>query len=968
MEIEKLDIDSIFVKYTINEIRDIEQEIKDDMDRKKEELRSMVGERYRDLIEAADAIFEMKTCAKGVEQFVHLLNDKCGKIDHTLVTQSTSSSNSKSDRQSFKLTIVLSVQILTETRRRCWMFLEENNFVAAARQYLLAQHMAASLSSSNDDERLDADSQKAIVAANRLWDQTRQMKKTILKKCRLYLKNTDANVEILANALSTLIAFGNESIEQILKDFLAAKLDTIKESYQNANVKQSSKDTVRQLLVVLINTIFELDILFSKNDDTTDKYDLLKKYISMFFNTSNSDINFKNNNILSYSQQQMLNIQETFFKNCEPVDLTEYESQQQQLVQNAVENWLKTVLDVVKSGLNELLNHITSLKPLLHLKSSLVSLLTEERMKNWSVICNRLLNGNDKEIQLWNNLIKIQLRTRAKEVLHVRFDQFNQTAIQKIEHCLDAFQKSANKNEKHFSREFNVLQYIWSDIDNTIPSDYVWTPSQSRIPVGDAKFSLKAVAISMDLQSLCRELDDELRQILDDVNEFSIAEFSTISSLSDTILSSSSTNNNNNASMYSDSGFIEEHLEECVMKFCTTFLARLRQIANDNEKIGDEEQTLNSLIWLGSCARAIPIVCKNLKNSLELVTNMTDSTNNTSMERKVRGISQPKRTLEKTEKTSWLKTREMFMTTHIDLFKQWIIHLSANIDMHLRNKLSTFLDDIPTVLWNKIEIVETLETDKTYKSVIRVPMYCTPFIEELLFYSCQQINQALAHGLDKELSSDMAYRLLQTFLNVYESWWLNDAQKRISQKRIQTRIIQIVYDLRFVHMLLERKDNTNNTKDINERFFKLIENIESEIDPFDLNVLSPYMHDHLQQIVPRSSLLFGHLITNDRLIPSKPLQMNTKDTNNILSLSSCPQRFSLLPIATNISSTSSSSGQIISSKGTILKSNIIHEHNNNNNNNDNTENDSGLASFRPLTTNVAEVATYYSKWFQNMVK
>lgn len=54
----------------------------------------------------------------------------------------------------------------------------------------------------------------------------------------------------------------------------------------------------------------------------------------------------------------------------------------------------------------------------------------------------------------------------------------------------------------------------------------------------------------------------------------------------------------------------------------------------------------------------------------------------------MRGISQPKRTFEKvsqlefpsvlnlltdfqfqTEKTSWLKTREMFMTTHIDLFK-----------------------------------------------------------------------------------------------------------------------------------------------------------------------------------------------------------------------------------------------------------------------------------------------------------
>jgi hypothetical protein len=92
--------------------------------------------------------------------------------------------------------------------------------------------------------------------------------------------------------------------------------------------------------------------------------------------------------------------------------------------------------------------------------------------------------------------------------------------------------------------------------------------------------------------------------------------------------------------------------------------------------------------------------------------------------------------------------------------------------------------------------------------------------------------------------------------------------------------------------------------------------------------------------------------------------MNTQDTNNILSLSSCSQRFSLLPIATNLSSISS--GQTMSSKGNILKSNIIHDEAHNNT--DNGGNDAGLASFRPLTTNVAEVATYYSKWFQNMVK
>lgn len=92
--------------------------------------------------------------------------------------------------------------------------------------------------------------------------------------------------------------------------------------------------------------------------------------------------------------------------------------------------------------------------------------------------------------------------------------------------------------------------------------------------------------------------------------------------------------------------------------------------------------------------------------------------------------------------------------------------------------------------------------------------------------------------------------------------------------------------------------------------------------------------------------------------------MNSQDTNNILSLSSCPQRFSLLPIATNLSSMSS--GQKMSSKGTILKSNIIldQEHHNIHN----VGSDSNLTPMRPITTNVAEVATYYSKWFQNIVK
>lgn len=85
--------------------------------------------------------------------------------------------------------------------------------------------------------------------------------------------------------------------------------------------------------------------------------------------------------------------------------------------------------------------------------------------------------------------------------------------------------------------------------------------------------------------------------------------------------------------------------------------------------------------------------------------------------------------------------------------------------------------------------------------------------------------------------------------------------------------------------------------------------------------------------------------------------MNTQDTNNILSLSSCSQRFSLLPIATSLSSGSS--------KGNLLKSNMNSDQGQNH---VHMNDDPNSTPLRPFTTNLAENATFYSKWFQNIVK
>ena len=48
------DLETVFTSNSIEEIEKLSQGLKHDIDQKREELRTMVGEKYRDLMEAAD--------------------------------------------------------------------------------------------------------------------------------------------------------------------------------------------------------------------------------------------------------------------------------------------------------------------------------------------------------------------------------------------------------------------------------------------------------------------------------------------------------------------------------------------------------------------------------------------------------------------------------------------------------------------------------------------------------------------------------------------------------------------------------------------------------------------------------------------------------------------------------------------------------------------------------------------------
>ncbi|KAI8479572.1 Golgi transport complex subunit 1 [Branchiostoma belcheri] len=132
--IAAMDTNILFQKYTINEVKDTEKRVRSDIERKKEDLRQMVGERYRDLIEAADTIREMKNSANNVGQAVSSMDKYCQQLQKNKKNHARENMEAakKKEHDAF-YSIAAEIKLLLDMPERIWSSLEADELLSAAR-------------------------------------------------------------------------------------------------------------------------------------------------------------------------------------------------------------------------------------------------------------------------------------------------------------------------------------------------------------------------------------------------------------------------------------------------------------------------------------------------------------------------------------------------------------------------------------------------------------------------------------------------------------------------------------------------------------------------------------------------------------------------------------------------------------------------------------------------------------------
>ena len=84
-----LDPDQIFELQNIDQVKELVRKLQHETDRKREELRTLVGERYRDLMEAAETIICMRDTSSEVSKHLLFIQIAVGVIKSKIFGQNS---------------------------------------------------------------------------------------------------------------------------------------------------------------------------------------------------------------------------------------------------------------------------------------------------------------------------------------------------------------------------------------------------------------------------------------------------------------------------------------------------------------------------------------------------------------------------------------------------------------------------------------------------------------------------------------------------------------------------------------------------------------------------------------------------------------------------------------------------------------------------------------------------------------
>ncbi|KAK9535857.1 hypothetical protein VZT92_008212 [Zoarces viviparus] len=906
----------LFERYNTAEIRRVEGKVRGEIEQKKEELRQMVGERYRDLIDAADTIGEMRQCSESVVQSIQDMHQYCHKLKQG--TPSTSSCRQEDQRQWQEKFYIMASQIklLLEIPERIWSAMEASQYLQATQLYLLCCHLHSLL-----QLQVATGGHYSPVLARfpilvRQVATTGHFRSTILLDSRSLLRGRAVSDQAIAEALVSTMLLEDSSPRQALADFLLARKASIHQLLNQPQHGAGIKAQVCSLVELLVTTLFQAYAVFYLPPEGGPRPGEGALSYGMLFTT------LENVTSTTYAAKDRRVLQEetstgSWFKYLPP-SITEFQPAlrtlaqpiQREQLRDTLQQWIDTCKEDICRGVSSLLVYVKSLKGLAAIRDSVWDLLsTESISQHWSTVCQRLL---ERPLVVWDDFLqqlflqRLQAITKEEtEAISTSSVQLLASAVRDLEgqtiHTSSATNPGSGRGGQY---EVDVASFLWSESPGDLLSDAGWVSVTQRGQQHHrSSLAMKTQALTPCVQNFCSSLDAKLKARLEDLQYYLPSQDTGSDSSSVTVTSSGPSESSSASSFnrFTDSPAVEDALREgcvaCVRHILSSIRSELASASPD-----PSPACLSSVLFMARLCQSMGELCPNLKHCILGKQRGSEATaKETPRQGKKLGKARATTEVSPTQ-AKWACLKEELLVCSMEAYRIW----SSALSKVLLDKFATTLhaESAGAILttatnWEDLEIQEEAESGSSVTSKIRLPVQPSWFVQSLLFQLCVEVNRVGGHALPRPTLQELLQTCLAQVLHHYHRLTQQSFSREGVFPMTQNRALQLLFDLRYLNTTLSSRveEGKSSRSHQDPRFHEVCDWLEGYIDPFDLDVFTPPLNTNLNRLSQRTSVLLGLLTGSEKQFALRSSSVNSQEPFNILPLASSQIRFGLLPLS-----------------------------------------------------------------------
>ncbi|KAK2528391.1 Cog1 [Columba guinea] len=846
--------EALFEAHTAAELRAVERRLRAGIEQKREELRQMVGERYRDLIEAADTIAEMRLSAE------RLLGAVRGLQRGGAARPGPAATAGPPAQQSF--------------------------YRAAAQLKLL------------------------LDVPEKVWGAVEGGRSTILQESKSLLKSQTVSDQAVAEALCAIMLLEDSSPRQALADFLLARKLAIQQLLNQPHHGAGIKAQVCSLMELLTTTLYQAHALFYTLPEGTPPDPALP--CGLLFSTLESttgqhpagrggvlEDEVKLSSWFRYLPEPVVEFRPALRTLVHPIS--------QDYLRETLQQWIAMCSDDIRAGVSNLLVYVKSMKGLAGIRDAVWELFTSESVsQNWEAVCRRLL---DKPVSFWEDLLQQLFLDRLETLTKEAFDSISSSSKQLLTLALQELEVNPGTSalSKHIQFEHNVALFLWSESSSDLPADAAWVNVANRGQFAKSGLSMKAQALTPCVQSFCSALDSKLKARLDDLLSYLPADPKEATP----VLQPRSAFNR-----YADAGTVEGLLRDrcvaCIQHVLGCVHAELQSAQSLLGRQADapSDARLNTVLFMARLCQSLPELCPHLK---QCILGQAGSAETALKEtRSGKKLGKGKAQEVTPVQAKWQGVKAELLQQSLLAYQIWSSAVTKGLVQCFTRTL--LLDTAGSVLatatnWDEIEIQEETESGNSVTSKIRLPVQPSWYVQCLLFSLCQEMNRVSGHTLPKVTLQELLRTCMAEVLAAYEKLVEEKQEKKAGTfPMTQNRALQLLYDLRYLSIILTAKSEEAKSSRIkhDSRIEKVTDFLEGHIDPFDLDVFTPHLNSNLNRLVQRTSVLFGLLTGTENQYVSRSGALSSQEPHNILPLAASQIRFGLLPLSMSSSRKSKS--------------------------------------------------------------